>query len=167
MCVNVLDPNSSVPFEVWAIWSSLSKKKHFNWLNLNVQFLGEFEQKIVEKAQAYLICTSSILKRFFIQNRQKMGVSFYKVIPTMTPSIRTYLLINLLLSVTLITSLAIICNLFLAHKDIQLQLDVQLIRSTLRTQAIFSTPVNPTELAIIQHRLRNENKHLAELKRTS
>jgi len=56
----------------------------------------------------------------------------------MTPSIRTYLLINLLLSVTLITSLAIIGNLFLAHQDIQLQLDAQLIRSTLRLQAFLS-----------------------------
>ncbi len=56
----------------------------------------------------------------------------------MTPSIRTFLLINLLLSVTLITSLAIIGNLFLAHKDIQTQLDTQLIRTALRMQAFFS-----------------------------
>lgn len=56
----------------------------------------------------------------------------------MTPSIRTFLLINLLLSVTLITSLAIIGNLFLAHKDIQTQLDAQLIRTGLRMQAFFS-----------------------------
>lgn len=82
----------------------------------------------------------------------------------MAPSIRTYLLINLLLSVTLITSLAIIGNLFLAHKDIQLQLDAQLIRSTLRTQAFFSEPVNPAELKIIQKRLKIENKQLEELK---
>ncbi|OGT45672.1 MAG: two-component sensor histidine kinase [Gammaproteobacteria bacterium RIFCSPHIGHO2_12_FULL_38_11] len=85
----------------------------------------------------------------------------------MSPSIRTYLLINLLLSVTLITSFAIIGNLFLAHKDIQLQLDAQLIRTTLRMQAIFSGSIAPAELATIQERLRNENKHLAELKRTS
>lgn len=56
----------------------------------------------------------------------------------MTPSIRTFLLINLLLSVTLITSLAIIGNLFLAHKDIQTQLDVQLVRSAERMRAFFS-----------------------------
>src|SRR3989338_4874477 len=48
----------------------------------------------------------------------------------MSPSIRTFLLINLLLSVTLITSLAIIGNLFLAHRDIQSQLDLELIRSS-------------------------------------
>ncbi len=56
----------------------------------------------------------------------------------MTPSIRTFLLINLLLSVTLITSLAIIGNLFLAHQDIQTQLDAQLIRTTNRMRAFFS-----------------------------
>src|SRR3990167_11510956 len=56
----------------------------------------------------------------------------------MTPSIRTFLLINLLLSVTLITSLAIIGNLFLAHKDIQTQLDAQLIRTAERMRAFFS-----------------------------
>lgn len=56
----------------------------------------------------------------------------------MTPSIRTFLLINLLLSVTLITSLAIIGNLFLAHKDIQIQLDAQLIRTAEQMQAFFS-----------------------------
>lgn len=85
----------------------------------------------------------------------------------MAPSIRTYLLINLLLSVTLITSLAIIGNLFLAHQDIQLQLDAQLIRTTLRMQAIFSGPVNSAELNTIQRRLKIENKHLTELKNAS
>lgn len=56
----------------------------------------------------------------------------------MTPSIRTFLLINLLLSVTLITSLAIIGNLLLSHKDIQIQLDAQLIRTTEQMRAFFS-----------------------------
>lgn len=82
----------------------------------------------------------------------------------MAPSIRTYLLINLLLSVTLITSLAIIGNLFLAHQDIQLQLDAQLIRTTLQMQAFFTGPVNKKELAVIQNRLKTENKDLEELK---
>jgi two-component system sensor histidine kinase QseC len=82
----------------------------------------------------------------------------------MTPSIRTYLLINLLLSVTLITSLAIIGNLFLAHQDIQIQLDAQLIRSTLQMQAFFSGPVNQAELKTIQSRLINEKPHINELK---
>jgi len=66
--------------------------------------------------------------------------------------------------VTLITSLAIIGNLFLAHQNIQLQLDAQLIRTTLRMQAIFSGPVDVKEFHIIQSRLKGENKHLDELK---
>lgn len=82
----------------------------------------------------------------------------------MAPSIRTYLLINLLLSVTLITSLAIIGNLFLAHKDIQQQLDIQLIRSTLRMQAIFSGKTTPSELSEIQGRLKMESTYIEELK---
>src|SRR3989338_5412714 len=82
----------------------------------------------------------------------------------MAPSIRTYLLINLLLSVTLITSLAIIGNLFLAHQDIQVQLDAQLIRSTLRLQAIFSGSIIPKELNAIQKRMENESDYLAKLK---
>ncbi len=56
----------------------------------------------------------------------------------MTSSIRTFLLINLLLSVTLIISLAIIGNLFLAHKDIKIQLDAQLVHDTLQMKALFS-----------------------------
>ncbi|WP_259411853.1 ATP-binding protein [Coxiella burnetii] len=72
----------------------------------------------------------------------------------MTPSIRTFLLINLLLSVTLITSLAIIGNLFLAHKDIQTQLDAQLIRSAERTRAFFSDyGIQHKDLSLIQRNL--------------
>lgn len=71
----------------------------------------------------------------------------------MRPSIRTFLLINLLLSVTLITSLAIIGNLFLAHKDIQAQLDSQLIQTAYRIEAFFSSNNNPTRLASIQKKL--------------
>lgn len=82
----------------------------------------------------------------------------------MAPSIRTYLLINLLLSVTLITSLAIIGNLFLAHKDIQVQLDAQLIRSTLRLEAYFSAQFTKKELSSIQIRLENENSYLKMLR---
>lgn len=74
----------------------------------------------------------------------------------MTPSIRTFLLINLLLSVTLITSLAIIGNLILAHRDIQTQLDAELIRNTLRMQAFFSPALTPKHLKIIQQNLNAE-----------
>jgi len=72
----------------------------------------------------------------------------------MTPSIRTFLLINLLLSVTLITSLAIIGNLFLAHKDIQTQLDAQLIRTAERMRAFFSDyDISSRNFTLIQHNL--------------
>jgi len=72
----------------------------------------------------------------------------------MTPSIRTFLLINLLLSVTLITSLAIIGNLFLAHKDIQTQLDAQLIRTADRMRAFFSDyKAYPRQFSLIQKNL--------------
>lgn len=57
----------------------------------------------------------------------------------MKHSIRTFLLINLLLSVALITSLAIVGNLVLAHEDIQAELDAQLIKSTLRMQSLFTS----------------------------
>lgn len=77
----------------------------------------------------------------------------------MRPSIRTFLLINLLLSVTLITSLAIIGNLFLAHKDIQTQLDAQLIRTTLRMDAFFTISISDSDFQKIQQTL---NSHLVE-----
>lgn len=73
----------------------------------------------------------------------------------MRPSIRTFLLINLLLSVTLITSLAIIGNLFLAHKDIQTQLDAQLIRTTMRMDAFFSIPIKTENYPLIQNALNS------------
>lgn len=75
----------------------------------------------------------------------------------MTPSIRTFLLINLLLSVTLITSLAIIGNLFLAHKDIQAQLDTQLIRTSLRMQAFFSDYNGQRNLSHIQEAINKQS----------
>ncbi|MCH9644365.1 MAG: two-component sensor histidine kinase [Gammaproteobacteria bacterium] len=81
----------------------------------------------------------------------------------MRPSIRTFLLINLLLSVTLITSLAIIGNLFLAHKDIQSQLNTQLIQTAFRIEAFFSDYNNPHNLSVIQQNLqKNLNKVIKE-----
>jgi len=71
----------------------------------------------------------------------------------MTPSIRTFLLINLLLSVTLITSFAIVGNLFLAHKDIQAQLDADLIRTGLRIQSFMTAKLSPEQLDTIQQNL--------------
>src|SRR3989338_6323659 len=78
----------------------------------------------------------------------------------MAPSIRTYLLVNLLLSVTLITSLAIVGNLFLAHQDMREQLDEELIRYTVRMQAIFSGPLNAKNFSEIQTRINDEDEYL-------
>lgn len=85
----------------------------------------------------------------------------------MTPSIRTFLLINLLLSVTLITSLAIIGNLFLAHKDIQTQLDLQLMRTATRIEAFFSDERRLTKagLARIQQNLNTKMNPNTALKK--
>lgn len=71
----------------------------------------------------------------------------------MTPSIRTFLLINLLLSVTFITSLAIIGNLFLEHKDLQAHLDTKITVSALTIQALLPKEANTQELAQIQKRI--------------
>jgi two-component system sensor histidine kinase QseC len=68
----------------------------------------------------------------------------------MTPSIRTFLLINLLLSITLITSLAIIGNLFLEHKDLQKHLNAQLTVGALTIRAFVSDDISKRNLAIIQ-----------------
>lgn len=85
----------------------------------------------------------------------------------MTPSIRTFLLINLLLSVTLITSLAIIGNLFLAHKDIQTQLDAQLIRTSTRIQAFFSDYDSSRSLNKIQEHLNKQAELNAKKNKTN
>lgn len=80
----------------------------------------------------------------------------------MTPSIRTFLLINLLLSVTLITSLAIIGNLFLAHKDIQTQLDLQLIRTGKQIHLLLSEDITPKQLTQIQENLDHSSVFLPQ-----
>lgn len=82
----------------------------------------------------------------------------------MKHSIRTFLLVNLLLSVTVITSLAIALNLFLAHKDMKTQLDAQLIHTTLHLKAFFSAKTNLEQLAIIQKRLESKKRFIEELK---
>jgi two-component system sensor histidine kinase QseC len=73
----------------------------------------------------------------------------------MTPSIRTFLLINLLLSITLITSLAIIGNLFLEHKDLQKHLNAQLTVGALTIQAFVSDGINDRNLPIIQKEINS------------
>ncbi|MAR83348.1 MAG: two-component sensor histidine kinase [Legionellales bacterium] len=75
----------------------------------------------------------------------------------MTHSIRTFLLINLLLSVILITSLAIVGNLFLTHKDIQTNLDSTLIISAKRINAIIGIDLPKTKILTIQEKLNTIN----------
>ncbi|MBA2653514.1 MAG: two-component sensor histidine kinase [Gammaproteobacteria bacterium] len=73
----------------------------------------------------------------------------------MTPSIRTFLLINLLLSITLITSLAIIGNLFLEHKDLQKHLNAQLTVSALTIAAFVSDDISKRDISIIQKQINS------------
>lgn len=80
----------------------------------------------------------------------------------MTPSIRTFLLINLFLSVTLITSLAIIGNLVLSHKDIQKQLDTQLIHTALSIQALLSMELQESTLNALQNSLIFSRKKIID-----
>lgn len=81
----------------------------------------------------------------------------------MTPSIRTFLLINLFLSVTLITSLAIIGNLVLSHKDIQKQLDTQLVHTALSIQALLSMELQQNTLNTIQNSLILSRKKIINI----
>jgi two-component system sensor histidine kinase QseC len=71
----------------------------------------------------------------------------------MTPSIRTFLLINLLLSITLITSLAIIGNLFLEHKDLQRHLNAQLTFAALTIQSFIGDGSNSPSIDKIQEKI--------------
>lgn len=71
----------------------------------------------------------------------------------MTSSIRTFLLLNLLLSVTLITALTIIGSMFLEHKDLQGHLDMKLTESAFTLNALVSHPLASLEKEIIQKRI--------------
>jgi two-component system, OmpR family, sensor histidine kinase QseC len=81
----------------------------------------------------------------------------------MKSSIRTFLLINLLVSVTIITSLAFLGNLFQAHENIQSELDAQLTRTSLRMQAFFDGKMDKDNLKRIQNNLdtlvKQEEQH--------
>jgi two-component system sensor histidine kinase QseC len=80
----------------------------------------------------------------------------------MTPSIRAFLLINLLLSATLVTSFAIIGNLFLEHRDLQSNLDLQLVMGAHNIQAFLSANPQKIELDAIQAHI-NTPPSLTEL----
>lgn len=68
----------------------------------------------------------------------------------MTASIRTFLLINLVVSVVLITSLSLLANLFLENRDLQSHLDDKLTQSAFAIQAFMSQNPTPKEVEKIQ-----------------
>lgn len=82
----------------------------------------------------------------------------------MSFSIRTFLLINLLLSVALITSLAIIGNLVLSHKDIETQLNSELLNIGLHLNALFSANFDPHDLKSIQEHLHTSQLNYTTVK---
>ena len=82
----------------------------------------------------------------------------------MSSSIRTFLLINLLLCVTLITSLAIIGNLFLEHSNLQNHLDTQLSIMGFTLQAFAEEDIiQHDEISEIQDNINSIPGFLAEL----
>lgn len=83
----------------------------------------------------------------------------------MSFSIRTFLLINLLLSVALITSFAIIGNLVISHKDIETQLNTELINVGLRLDALFSNDLDPADLETIQKQLNASQLDYVNIKK--
>src|SRR3989339_208441 len=86
----------------------------------------------------------------------------------MTSSIRTFLLVNLFVSVTIITTIAIVGNLYLAHKNVSINTDLQLVRTGLQIKAFFSDSISNRQLAIVQSAIHHsinaeKNPKLKEL----
>ena len=77
----------------------------------------------------------------------------------MTPSIRRFLLINLLVSITVVTSLTAIGNYYLDQKDIQSHLDVFLVQATHSMQALLNAGVTPHQLKKMQQDLNQLVNH--------
>lgn len=68
----------------------------------------------------------------------------------MISSIRTFLLINLLLSVTLIASFVLIAHMYWEHKEIQTYLDEQLATRSAVVQSFMTANLNKNQLGKIQ-----------------
>ncbi len=68
----------------------------------------------------------------------------------MTPSIRQFLLINLLLCITITTTLTAIGNYFLDQKDIERHLDALLSQTTISFQALISDDIHQRNLVRVQ-----------------
>jgi len=81
----------------------------------------------------------------------------------MITSIRSFLLANLLLSVTLSTTLAIIGNVFLEHKEFQTHLDSQLTLSAYTIQAFLDEESNPDEIQEIQENIDQAPNFIANI----
>lgn len=71
----------------------------------------------------------------------------------MPTSIRKFLLINLLLAITITTTLTAIGNYYLDEKDIQEQLDIIMTVSALSYQALLGNDIHKRELKEIQNKL--------------
>jgi two-component system, OmpR family, sensor histidine kinase QseC len=71
----------------------------------------------------------------------------------MIKSIRTFLLINLLLSVTLVTSLAVISNLFLEHIRFQTHLDAQLSLAAYTIDAFLMRKPSAQKIKLMQQKI--------------
>jgi two-component system sensor histidine kinase QseC len=81
----------------------------------------------------------------------------------MISSIRTFLLVNLLLSVTLSTSLAIIGNVFLEHQEFQTHLDSQLTLSAYTIQSFIDEESSEAEIKEIQQNIDEAPNFLANI----
>lgn len=68
----------------------------------------------------------------------------------MTPSIRQFLLVNLLLSITITTTLTAIGNYFLDQQDIERHLDALLAQTTISFQALISDDLHMRNLKRLQ-----------------
>ena len=72
----------------------------------------------------------------------------------MRRSIRTFLLINLLISVTLVTCLSIIGNLYIDHKNIRAQLDARLPIQAFTIRALVTHDLASRDFADLQQQIR-------------
>lgn len=81
----------------------------------------------------------------------------------MIRSIRTFLLFNLFLSVTLVSVLAVIGNLFLEHKGFQTHLDSQLTLAAHTIRAFITKDLKPNHLKQVQSRMNEITDFMGSL----
>lgn len=78
----------------------------------------------------------------------------------MTFSIRKFLLVNLLLAITVTTTLTALGNYYLDQRDIERHLDTLMVIAALSYQALLGPDITPTRLDIIQKSLDDLNLEL-------